>query len=196
MSTYYEKIFEKNRYNARDAAMKSRAWFQQQMTLLGKQSIQPMRMIKSSSEKNTTRVLPGQMYLFMYEPKTQDSLPYWDQFPLVFPFRKLPDGFIGLNMHYLPYPLRIKLLDRLMEFKNNNRLDETTKLKFSWNLIQGISRLRIAEPCVHRYLMSHLKSPMKRVDSADWASALMLPVERFVGASRQQVWSESTSRIR
>ena len=176
--------------------MKSRAWFQQQMTLLGKQSIQPMRMIKSSSEKNTTRVLPGQMYLFMYEPKTQDSLPYWDQFPLVFPFRKLPDGFIGLNMHYLPYPLRIKLLDRLMEFKNNNRLDETTKLKFSWNLIQGISRLRIAEPCVHRYLMSHLKSPMKRVDSADWASALMLPVERFVGASRQQVWSESTSRIR
>ena len=196
MSTYYEKIFEKNRYNARDAAMKSRAWFQQQMTLLGKQSIQPLRMIKSSSEKNTTRVIPGQMYLFMYDPKTQDSLPYWDQFPLVFPFRKLPDGFIGLNMHYLPYPIRIKLLDRLMEFKNNNRLDETTKLKFSWNLIQGISRLKPAEPCVHRYLMSHLKTPMKRIDSADWASAMMLPVERFVGASRQQVWSESTSRIR
>ena len=185
----YTKIFEKNRYNIKDAVSKSRAWFQQQITLMNKQQIQAMSLIKSSGEKNTTAVRPGELYLFMYDPKTQDSLPYWDQFPLVFPFRKLPDGFIGLNMHYLPYQLRIKLLDRLMEYKNNSKYDETTRLKLSWNLIQSTSRLKIAEPCIHRYLISHLKSPMKRIDSADWASAMMLPVERFIGASRQQVWS-------
>lgn len=194
MSTYYEKIFEKNSYNVKDAVSKSRAWFQQQRTLLARQAIEPMRLVKASSEKNTTVVRPGEMYLFMYDPKTKDTLPYWDQFPLVFPFRKLPDGFIGLNLHYLPYQLRIRLLDRLLEYKNNNKFDETTRLKFSWNIIQGVSKLKIAEPCVHRYLTSHLKSPMKRIDSADWASALMLPVERFVGASRQQVWSESFTR--
>ena len=191
MSTY-TKIFEKNRYNAKDAVLKSRAWFQQQVTLMNKQQIQPMSLIKSSPDKNTMGVKPGELYLFMYDPKTQDSLPYWDQFPLVFPFRKLKDGFIGLNMHYLPYALRIRLLDRLMEYKTNSKYDETTRLKLSWGLIQSASRLKIAEPCVHRYLTSHLKSPMKRIDSAHWATAMMLPVERFVGSSRQKVWARTS----
>jgi len=34
-------------------------------------------------------VEPGGMYMFLYDPKTKAKLPYFDRFPLIFPFNKL-----------------------------------------------------------------------------------------------------------
>jgi len=187
----YTTIFQKNQYDLQQMAKKSQSWFQQQAQMLGGQRIAPMTLIRSDSSKNVTKIIPGEMYLFAYDPKLKDTLPYWDMYPLVFPFRRLPDGFIGLNMHYLPYMLRARILDRLMSYATNKTMDQTTRLKFSWATIQSASKLQLAESCVHRYLLSNVKSPFKRIESAHWATALMLPVEKFVGSSKQRVWTES-----
>lgn len=187
----YSNIFNKNQVDLKSAVKQSQTWFQQQSVLLGRQRIIPLQLIKSEPQRNVNRIIPGEMYLFAYDAKTKDTLPYWDMFPLVFPFKKLKDGFIGLNMHYLPYAMRVRLLDRLMDFKTNSLLNDTTRLRYSWSTIQGASRFKMAEPCVHRYLTDHIQSPLKKIDSNDWATALLLPVERFVGASKQRVWTES-----
>ena len=187
----YTDIFRKNQYQLAAASKQSQTWFMQQARSLSGQNIQPLRLIRSTPDKNVTKIVPGELYLFMYDALHKDKLPYWDMFPLVFPFRKLNDGFIGLNMHYLPYALRIEVLDRLMDFKTNSRLNDNTRLKYSWATINAASRYSSALPCVHRYLSSQLQTPLKRIDPQDWATALMLPVERFVGASKQQVWAES-----
>ena len=191
MTTTFEQIFQNNKVNLASAAQKSRTWFDQQARLIAAQRIQPMSLIRSDSARNKSRIVPGELYLFQYDAKHHDTLPYWDMFPLVFPFSKTPDGFIGLNMHYLPYMYRIKLLDRLMQFKTSKNLTETTKLRYSWGTIAGVSKFKWAEPCVHRYLSSQVQSPYKKIDSGDWATALMLPVERFVGAQKLKVWNES-----
>lgn len=187
----YSNIFNKNQVDLKTAVKQSQTWFQQQSVLLGRQRIIPLQLIKSEPQRNVNRIIPGEMYLFAYDAKTKDTLPYWDMFPLVFPFKKLKDGFIGLNMHYLPYAMRVRLLDRLMDFKTNSLLNDTTRLRYSWSTIQGASRFKMAEPCVHRYLTDHIQSSLKKIDSNDWATALLLPVERFVGASKQRVWTES-----
>ena len=44
----------------------------------------------------------GKMYLFQYDAKHKKILPYWDRFPLIFPFDYAKDGFYGINLHYLP----------------------------------------------------------------------------------------------
>lgn len=159
--------------------------------MLNGQGIDPMRLIRSSADKNVNKILPGELYLFAYDPKHADTLPFYDAYPLVFPFRRLGDGFIGLNLHYLPYRYRIMLLDRLDGFKTTKGLTENTRLKLSWETISGASKFKWAEPCVHRYLLSQVRSPFKRIDPVDWGTALMLPVERFVGANKQKVWTES-----
>lgn len=184
-------VFEKNRINIDEVSKKSRAWFQQQVLLLNRQRITPNKILGSDAEQLRQRVHPGFLYMFAYDPKLKNELPYYDRFPLVFPFSSVPGGFLGLNMHYLPYPARIQLLDRLMTFRNNNKMDETTKIKYSWQLIDGVSRFNIAKPCVKHYLMDHVRSSFRRVESYDWATAMMLPVERFVGATPEQVWNDS-----
>ena len=187
-------VFEKNRYDLTEISKKSRAWYQQQVLLLNRQRITPPKVMASDASMNKSRVLPGYMYMFMYDPKLKNELPYYDRFPLVFPFRTVPGGFYGLNFHYLPYNLRIQLLDRLMAFASNEKMDETTKLKYSWAMIDGMSRYKLAQPCVKQYLMPHVKSTFRKVSSEDWATAMMLPVERFVGASINEVWKDSRNK--
>jgi hypothetical protein len=139
--------------------------------------------------------MPGKMYMFTYDAKHKETLPYWDRFPLVLPFRKTQDGFYGINLHYLPYQLRAKLLDKLMIFANNQKMDATTKLKYSWEMVDGAAKFAPIKPCVKQYLNAHIQSPFLQIESNDWATALMLPVERFVGAQKQQVWRDSISKI-
>lgn len=189
-------VFERNKYDLDTIARKSRGWFEQEVTQLTKQNITPNKVLEGGGNNNVTRIVPGHCYLFMYDPKLKKELPYYDRFPLVFPYNRTPDGFMGLNMHYLPYHLRIRLLDALTVFRTNNRMDEMTRIKYSWQLIDGISRFDAAKPCIKQYLIGHVRSAFRKIDSGDWATAMLLPVERFVGASRQEVWAESQKIIR
>jgi hypothetical protein len=64
-------------------------------------------------------------------------------------------------------------------------------LKYSWDLISSASKFNLAKPCVKHYLMTQVRSPFVKINSEDWTTALMLPVERFVGASSSSVWAET-----
>lgn len=189
-------VFERNKYDLKSLMGKSRAWFEQQVLIMTRQALTPPKVLNGNPDQLVSSIRPGSLYMFGYDPKTKAELPYYDKFPLVFPFRKTPDGFIGLNMHYLPYPLRIQLLDSLLIFANNKRFDDTTKLKYSWAAIDGASKYAAAKPCVKQYLMGHVRTQFRQVESSNWATAMLLPVERFVGASKQEIWTDSRKIIR
>lgn len=191
------KIFEKHPYELSQLRNKSVAWFQSQVRDLRTVSVKnPQTIMRGDQESKGTRILPGTMIMYVYDPKYKETLPYYDSFPLGLPFRLVPGGFYALNLHYLPYNLRALLLDRLMQFKTDSTLDEKTKLKFSWQLIDGVSKFAAAKPCVKHYLYDHVKTPFKAIHAQDWATAILLPVEKFVGASPQDVWRDSVNIIR
>jgi hypothetical protein len=193
----FQDLFDKYRVDP-DIARKSKTWFEQQALLLGKQSryLTPNKLMNNNPDVLSSRVLPGKLYMFLYDPKTKDQLPYYDTFPLVFPYQKVPGGFMGLNMHYLPYQLRVRLLDRLMVFASNKKMDETTRIRYSWDTISGLSKFKLAEPCIKHYLDNHVRSQFKLIPADDWATAMMMPVERFVGAKKDVVWTDSVRKSR
>jgi hypothetical protein len=191
-----QDVFDQNKFDLLTAVKRSRSWFEKQVAAMAMQNITPNKVLRGEPSHMRSAIVPGNLYMYKYDPKTKESLPYYDTFPLVFPFRKTADGFYGLNMHYLPYDLRIKLLDQLLVFKNNSRWDETTKIKYSWALIDGVSRFAPAQACVKQYLSGYVRSQFRQIYSEDWATAMLLPVERFVGASKQQVWADSRKIIR
>ena len=193
--TTMQDVFDKNQYDLKSAVRKSRAWFDQEVLKMSRQGITPPKVLKGDPAALKTGIMPGKLYMFLYDPKGKAELPYYDKFPLVFPFRKVEGGFLGLNMHYLPYQLRIRLLDRLMAFQSNSKMDETTRLKYSWAMIESASKFAPAKPCVKHYLLGHVRSPFRQVGAQDWATAMLLPVERFTGATKESVWVDSKKRI-
>lgn len=166
----------------------SRTWFR---TEASKTSITPSRLMSENSNKQTNVLVPGQMILYNYDPKHKKTLPYYDRFPLCFPFKKLPDGFLGLNMHYLPLRLRAKLMDGLYDTVTNQRFDENTKLNISYNILSKAANFKGFKPTVHRYLNNHVKSRFLIIDSVEWDIALFLPLQRFAKASDRKVWADS-----
>ena len=174
----------------------STKWFNKIVkTKLAKYALKQMRtpgQILAQSER-TTFWEAGGMYFFAYDPKHKKTLPYYDMFPLVLPIERYADGFLGINFHYLYLKDRAILLDQLMAFANNKELDETTKIKLSYQSLGNFTKYRRARPCIHRYLDQHMRSPMVPIGAEDWGTALFLPVERFKGMDKTHVWAESRS---
>ena len=131
-------------------------------------------------KRMSSRAFIGKMYLYHYDAKLQDVLPVWDKFPLVIPMDLYQDGFLGLNLHYLDPYSRLALLDRLHDFVNNDKYDDTTKFQLSYQLLSKSRRYKMIEPCIKRYLFSHIVSSMVYIEPDNWETAIFLPFEKMV----------------
>ena len=157
--------------------------------------VAPDRLIRSDKERLTSRVMIGRMYHFFYDPKHKKTLPYYDRFPLIFPFKRVRGGFLGINLHYLPLRLRAKLMDELYTLSRDKRYDENTRLNLSYKILNGAAKYKYFKPCVKHYLTPHVKSRFLEVYAAEWDIALFLPTERFVGANKRAVHADSRKMI-
>lgn len=160
-------------------------------------TLTPRRMIRNADTGNVVTRIPkttsiiGHMVMFQYDPKTKDTLPYYDIHPLVFIVKPLPDGFLGLNFHYLPYRWRAILLNRLTEIATNDKFDETTRILMTYKILARSARFKAFQPCLKRYLTSQVQSKFLWIPSQDWEIAIFLPVQKFMGASNEKVWKDS-----
>lgn len=137
----------------------------------------------------------GQMFLYYYEAKHKDTLPYWDRFPLVFPIKFYNNGFLGINLHYLPTVTRRKFMDVL--FERATAVGKTDQhLKVTYDILNTTAKLSAFKPCVKRYLYSHVASQFYQVKPEEWYNALLMPTERFAtktkgSISKVKVWEDS-----
>jgi hypothetical protein len=191
MKTLIQRIQEslaKEGLQARTNA--SRSWLQAKVKNL---SATPNKLMQDR-QRFEDRTIIGKMYFFYYDPKTKDSLPYYDRFPLVIPIDRYPDGFLGLNLHYIHPRDRVILLDKLSTTLNNKNYDETTKFRINYAYLSAASKAYEATPCIKRYLFRNVESRFLRIDANEWDIAVTLPVERFEKAIKQKVFRESRKK--
>lgn len=155
------------------------------------------KILQDNETIKKARLLPGRMFMFIYDPKHKDTLPYYDRFPLVMVVEKVKGhpGFYGLNLHYLDYRTRGILLGKLLEFANNKKFDETTRLQLSYNMLKSAGKLSAFKPCFKHYLPGQIQSQIKLVPAEYWETASFFPSEQFKKASKKQVFSDSRRMI-
>jgi hypothetical protein len=154
------------------------------------------RQFLKDTERFTSRPRLGSMYMYYYDAKTKDQLPYFDRFPLVFPFKIVKGGFYGMNLHYIPLQYRAILMDNLYDIANNRRYDESTRLRLSYDVLTKSSKFKYFKPCVKRYLTSQMQTRFLYIYPSEWDIALFLPLERFQGARKTTVFADSRKFIR
>ncbi len=167
---------------------RSTQWYKDKIKEFGK----PGALDLLRDGKRNNKPFYGKLNMFFYDPKFKKKLPYYDTFPLVLPLETYSDGFLGVNLHYLPIPLRIKLLDRLVDYSNNTAFDESTRLVVNYSRLK---KIKLVQPTIHKYLAGHVKSQFRRIDADEFTVATLLPVQRFKKASSKEVWAESRGMI-
>lgn len=138
----------------------------------------------------------GRLYCFYYDPKGKEDLPYYDRFPMVLAIEKYNDGFLGLNLHYLPFNYRLAFLGKLLKFAVQGEPGEIERLRVTYDILVASKRLKEFRPCIKRYLAGHIQSKILAIQPNEWDVAAMLPLQQFRGAKQQTVWQESLEQIR
>ena len=142
--------------------------------------------------KRTSVPTFGLLNMFVYSPKLKDKLPYYDTFPLVLPIETYSNGFLGINLHYLSVPMRIRLLDRLTDFANNKQFDETTTIQANYRALKNVDLIK---PCLKRYLAGNVKTQFRKVEADEFMVATLLPVQRFKKQSDSHVFAKSRGMV-
>lgn len=134
--------------------------------------------------------LVGRMFLYKYDAKTKEKLRYWDRLPLIIMVQEAPNGFYGINFHYLHYDLRIKLFKLIMGYKKASLKDKNEAVIMTYNRLKslGTTKWKFA---FKRYLLGYCRSKMIEIPFWEWENVLRLPIAQFQKASMQQVWRES-----
>lgn len=175
----------------------ARDWYREQAKQIRKSEVRETQLIREMGrDRYESRFRIGHMYMFGYDPKHKDTLPYFDRFPLIFPINKAKGGFLGINFHYLPLPLRAKLMDSLYDVASNDRYDENTKLRLSYGVLSGASKYKEFKPTIKHYLSNHVRTRLVYVHPTEWDVAIFLPTAQFEGATQTKVWADSRRIIR
>ena len=170
----------------------TRDWFREKAMAIS--TVNTGALVAGNHEYQRSAIVPGFMYMFQYEAKLKDKLPYYDKFPLIFPFSMQKDHFMGINMHYLPLMYRARLMDALYNISSDTKYNDKTKLEISYQLLNSSAKYKYFEPCVKKYLKGHVESRFLMVPSSEWDIALFLPLERFT-TSKNRVYQDSLKQI-
>ena len=192
MATKVENPFDKLRYTGKDVEA-SAEWFKEKINSMSKASYKPQNIL-ANEDLIRRKIRIGNLYLFLYDPKTKNQLPYYDTFPLVYPYRKAEGGFVGYNLHYLPPMLRFKVMGTLLNIQQYGTREEK-KIAYSYGVLSANEANKYFEPCIRKYLSSQMRSNFILIPPEDWLSAALLPTERFVKASTAKIWKDTLDKV-
>lgn len=196
----FEQIFEKAKKEG--VSLKTRQalqWYRKEAGQATRNATVLIKEDASRLQNNMNRFSVGRMYMFYYDAKLKNDkkkLPFWDRFPMIFPIELYPDGFLGINFHYLPPQQRARLLDALDTIANNKKFNDTTKLRVSYSILKAASNLKLFKPCLKRYLFSQVRSKYMYVSPNEWPMAIFLPIAKWDGATAAEVYKDSMSKVK
>ena len=131
-----------------------------------------------------SKLIPGEMVVFSYDPKHKETLPFYDTNPLIIVLDRTNDGWYGANLHYLPPSIRA---DLLYDLQYNRKSFQQIKAILEKN--------NFTKPCLKRYLVSQLTSRPMSVPKDQWEIAIQLPFESFEKMAMKNVWKNRKSKI-
>lgn len=194
MSNLFQKLeYEAFRAGITPRSKESMDWFRRKAHAMRR--VNRSALMKEDPIELKNRGVMGNMYMFFYDPKGKETLPYYDSFPLVVVVGPAEGGFYGLNLHYLPPLLRARMLDGMIDITNNKKYDESTKFQVTYNTLQRMSKLKFFKPCFKHYLNSQVRSRFAYVPPPEWEIATFLPTADFQKSSRAAVYRDSRSRV-
>ena len=169
-----------------------REWYRQKAFEVDR--VDPVQLIKRSQDIATNRRRLGHIYYFKYDPIGRDTLPYYDRYPIPIVVSPTREGFIGLNLHYLPFQFRAMLMDNLYPYVRGE--EDQARIKITYNILQNASKLRYYKPCLKHYLNSQIRTRTLHVNVEEWDTALFLPIQRFAKKKESTVHRDSIKQIR
>jgi hypothetical protein len=145
-------------------------------TKVGARDTIPTRSKLLKSLPKPSRILPGMMLFYQYNPKYKDVLPQWDTFPLVFVLDLYDDGFLGLNLHFVPPIARQKIFLAFLNSLKVSGKNDKKRILLNYDIAKSLISTKYFGPMIKRYLYTQFTVSPKQVPYSMWEELLFLPL--------------------
>lgn len=166
-------------------------WYKNQVSKI---QVGRMQLLSDNQIYQHSKPGPGRFCFFFYSAKgyQEGTLPYYDTSPMSLILDAGGGYCSGLNVHYIPLNLRVKLFQELLAIEGGS-LTEKQKFTASYEAIKAVGNLY--KPCYKQYLLNRIKSNAVWVPLDSSLIATFLPVANFKGASQTKVYADSRKLI-
>ena len=189
----YKKVEAANqRYQTKGLSKKSSEWFEAEVARLTDPL--PSQRAQLNTKGNISKGGPirGALMMYIYKPINKLELPYYDRFPLVIPievYKKPVPGFVGLNLHYLDYYDRARLLDMLQTLGQPGAIKLN---RINYDILSAVRKYKMFRPCIKRYAIQNVLTNMALIPRDMWEIALYVPNEDFKKIrNKASIWRDS-----
>lgn len=123
----------------------------------------------------------GNLYFFKYDPKLKAKLNIYDKYPMAFPIKMYKDGFLGVNMHYLPIGERKVFVEKVNNYKTTSDSDRVIINAELMGMLESSKRIyKIMPDAIHRYLLTHARSKFIKILPEEYEKAVQLRIDEWV----------------
>lgn len=135
---------------------------------------------KMLSSNRAAAPMIGNLYFFKYDPKLKAKLPMYDKYPMAFPIKMYGDGFLGINMHWLPIGERIDFVKAVNEY----RMTEVNRTPINAEFLIMMEKSKriydLMPKAVHRYLRSYTRSSFIKILPEEYEKAVQLKIDEWI----------------
>lgn len=209
MKSLLERLDSESPRELERRSRESLEWFRKNTRRL---KITSERFYKQSHLPRTNKYIDGRFYTYFYNPEYAAKLPYYDRFPCVLIIERYQNGFLGLNFHYIPPRMRVKLLYNLFEFAIHEEKDErapndpalegigsedneTNRIRMNYRLLNTITKLRFFKPCLKRYRYDKILGRALEVEPKYWDIMAMLPTAQWEKTTASSVYRDARQMV-
>ena len=105
------------------------------------------------------------VYYYRYTPVTLGTIHIYDQYPLMIPLEVRGQVMLGVNLHWIPGPLRAKFVQVIIEMRN--KCINESLFHLWYRTIKYQPPLHFALGAIRKYYMCHCTN-VKIVDQDNW----------------------------
>ena len=209
MKSLLEKLDSESPKELERRSRESLEWFRKNTRRL---KITSERFYKQSDLPRVNKYIDGRFYTYFYNPEYANKLPQYDRFPCVLIIERYQNGFLGLNFHYIPPRMRVKLLYELFEFaiyeeKDEKEIDDqelrglgvdsfdANRIRMNYRLLTAITKLRFFKPCLKRYRYDKIFGRALEVVPKYWDIMAMLPTAQWEKTTTSTVYRDARKMV-
>lgn len=193
--SYFDNMVELSAKNEtfNEMSLRSLNWYKKKVKdVFGGTETNPEKFFDKANYPN--KPIPGNIITFKYNPKTRDTLQYYDIYPLVLVLKLVPGGFLGLNFHYLSPGDRAAFMSKLEQYQRATA-DGVIRINITYSMLKLATRLVYYKACIRSYKRSQIGNMLYTLTPNEWELALFLPTEKFVKMPKRRVWNISRQII-
>ena len=148
-------------------------------------------LIKKPTKLNSSDFKPGQIILFQYSAK-YDKNPY-DASPVLFVIGRTKKYTYGLNINWIPIPLRKGIIGLIMK-QNKKNIELGRPLVVPKDLLKHIFRMGV--PAFRKYLNNRISPKGVVLPHNMYNKVINLRAEHFINISAEDAWKIAVKRLK